>query len=260
MTDTVTLPLSVFVVDDEPLARRRLQELLDDCRAQIALEWVGEAGNGQEALDKLGANPAEVVLLDIRMPQMDGLELAQHLNKLEHPPVIIFTTAYDAYAIQAFERRAIDYLLKPIRLGRLFEALTRARDAVPLRTEVLRELMPEARSHLSVHERGRVILVPIEEVLYLRAEMKYVTVRTAQREYLIEEALTALEKEYAARFVRTHRSCLVAKAAIAGFEKGGDEGESGWLLKLHGLDERLPVSRRQWSSVKMLGETREQGA
>ncbi len=259
MSDTFTLPLTVFVVDDEPLARRRLKELLDDCAAQIELQLVGEAGNGQEALDKLSETPAEVVLLDIRMPQMDGLELAQHLNKLEHPPVIIFTTAYDAYAIQAFERRAIDYLLKPIRLGRLFEALTRARDAVPIRTELLRELMPEARSHLSVHERGRLILVPIEEVIYLRAEMKYVTVRTAQREYLIEEALTALEKEYAARFVRIHRSCLVAKAAVAGFEKGGEEGESGWLLKLHGLDERLPISRRQWGAVKMLGETKDQG-
>ncbi|GAB4118131.1 MAG: LytTR family DNA-binding domain-containing protein [Sideroxydans sp.] len=254
MNDTVTLPMTVFVVDDEPLARRRLKELLEDCATQVKLQLVGEAGNGQEALDKLSETPAEVVLMDIRMPQMDGLELAQHLNKLEHPPVVIFTTAYDAYAIQAFERRAIDYLLKPIRLGRLFEALTRARDAVPLRTEVLRELIPEARTHLSVHERGRVILVPIEEVLYLRAEMKYVTVRTAQREYLIEEALTALEKEYAARFVRIHRSCLVAKTAVAGFEKGGDADESGWMLKLHGLDEKLPISRRQWSSVKLLGE------
>lgn len=164
-----------------------------------------------------------------------------------------------AYAIKAFEQRAIDYLLKPIRLGRLFEALTRARDAVPIRTEVLRELMPEARSHLPVHERGRIILVPIEEVIYLRAEMKYVTVRTAQREYLIEESLTALEKEYAARFVRIHRSCLAAIAAIAGFEKGGEEGESGWLLKLRGLDERLPISRRQWASVKALDEANGQG-
>jgi len=253
VNDTVILPLTVFIVDDEPLARSRLKDLLDDCRAQIELELVGEAGNGQEALDKLSEKPAEVVLLDIRMPQMDGLELAQHLNKLEKPPVIIFTTAYDAYAIQAFERRAIDYLLKPIRLGRLFEALSRARDAVPIRTEVLRELLPEARTHLSVHERGRLILVPIEEVIYFRAEMKYVTVRTGEREYLIEESLTALEKEYAARFVRIHRNCLVAKTAIAGFEKGGEEGESGWLMKLRGVEERLPISRRQWSVVKAAG-------
>jgi len=253
MSDTLILPLTVFVVDDEPLARNRLKDLLADCNAQLPLQLVGEAGNGQEALDKLVEHPAEVVLMDIRMPQMDGIELARHLNKLEHPPVIIFTTAYDAYAIQAFEQRAIDYLLKPIRLGRLYDALSRARDAVPLRTEELQELMPEPRTHLAVHERGRIILVPIEDVIYLRAEMKYVTVRTAEREYLIEESLTALEKEYAARFVRIHRSCLVAKTAIAGFEKGGDEGESGWLMKLKELEEKLPISRRLWAGVKNFG-------
>ncbi len=252
MSDTVVLPLTIFIVDDEPPARHRLKELLADCAAQFPLEVVGEAGNGQEALDKLAELPAEVVLMDIRMPQMDGIELARHLNKLDHPPVIIFTTAYDAYAIQAFEQRAIDYLLKPVRLGRLFEAISRARDAVPLRTEVLQELMPEARTHLAVHERGKVILVPIAEVLYLRAEMKYVTVRTVTREYLIEESLAALEKEFAARFVRIHRNCLVAKEAIEGFERGGDEGESDWRMKLRGLDERLPISRRQWAGVKGL--------
>lgn len=254
MNDTVALPLTVFIVDDEIPARARLKDLLADCAAQFPLQLVGEAGNGQEALDKLAATSAEVVLLDIRMPQMDGIELARHLNKLEHPPVIIFTTAFDAYAIQAFEQRAIDYLLKPIRLGRLFEALSRARDAVPLRTEVLQELTPEPRSFLSVHERGKVVLIPIHKVLYLRAEMKYVTVRTAEREYLIEESLTALEKEYATRFVRTHRSCLVAKDAIAGFEKGGDEGESGWLVKVKGVNERLPISRRQLASVKGMSQ------
>jgi two-component system response regulator AlgR len=253
--DAIILPLSVFIVDDEAPARARLKDLLADCDAQLSLQVVGEASNGQEALDKLAEVHAEVVLMDIRMPQMTGIELARHLNKLEQPPVIIFTTAYDTYAVQAFEQRAIDYLLKPIRLGRLFEALSRARDAVPIRTEVLQELMPEARTHLSVHERGKVILVPIEDVLYLRAEMKYVTVRTAEREYLIEESLTAMEREFSIRFARIHRSCLVAKAAIAGFEKGGDEGESGWLVKLKGISETLPISRRQWASVKNLGST-----
>ena len=254
MNDTVTLPLTVFIVDDEPPARNRLKDLLADCSAQFPLQVVGEAGNGREALDKLAETHAEVVLMDIRMPQMDGIELARHLNKLEQPPVIIFTTAYDAYAIQAFEQHAIDYLLKPIRLGRLFDALSRARDAVPIRTEVLKELTPEPRSNLSTHERGRILLIPIEEVLYLRAELKYVTVRTVEREYLIEESLTALEKEYAARFVRIHRNCLVARNAIAGFEKGGEEGESGWLMKLKGLDEKLPISRRQLTIVKEYGK------
>jgi len=249
---TIELALRVFIVDDEPPARNRLRELLQDCSEQLALEVVGEAGNGQEALNKLVETPADVVLLDIRMPQMDGIELAQHLNKLPKPPVIIFTTAYDAYAIKAFELYAIDYLLKPIRLGRLFDALTRAREAVPVQTEVLRDLLPEPRKFLSIHERGKIHLVPIEQVLFLRAELKYITVRTAEHEYLLEESLNALEKEFAARFVRIHRNCLVAKEAIEGFEKGGgEEGEgSGWMVKLKGLDELLAISRRQQHIVK----------
>jgi two-component system, LytTR family, response regulator AlgR len=248
----VELPLSVFVVDDEPHARNRIKELLIDCAQQLPLELVGEAGNGREALDKLVNAPADVVLLDIRMPQMDGLELAMHLNKLDKPPVIIFTTAYDSHALKAFELHAIDYLLKPIRLGRLFDALMRARSAVPLRTEELKELLPEPRKNLSIHERGKIMLIPIEDVLYLRAELKYVTVRTAAHEYLIEESLTALEKEFAVRFVRIHRNCLVAKEEIEGFEKVADNesGELHWTVKLKGLDEKLAISRRQQYLVK----------
>ncbi|MDO8813542.1 MAG: LytTR family DNA-binding domain-containing protein [Gallionella sp.] len=257
----VELPLRIFIVDDELPARNRLRDLLRDCSEQLSLDVVGEAGNGQEALDKLMKTPVDVVLLDIRMPQMDGIELAQHLNRLpksvlgmsKWPPVIIFTTAYDAYAIKAFELHAIDYLLKPIRLKRLFEALTRAREAVPLQTEVLRDLLPEPRKFLSIHERGKIHLVPIEQVLFLRAELKYVTVRTAEHEYLLEESLIALEQEFAARFVRIHRNCLVAKDAIEGFEKGGEEGESSWQVKLKGLGELLAISRRQQHIVKEFG-------
>lgn len=249
---TVELALRVFIVDDEPPARNRLRDLLNDCRAQLALEVVGEAGNGQEALDKLADITADVVLLDIRMPQMDGIELAQHLQKLPKPPVIIFTTAYDAYAIKAFDLHAVDYLLKPIRLGRLFEALNRAREAVPVQVEVLRDLLPEPRKNLSIHERGKIHLIPIEEVLYLRAEQKYITVRTQEREYLLEESLNNLEKEYPARLVRIHRNCLIAKDAIERFEKGGDEGESGWMVKVKGIDELLGISRRQQHIVREL--------
>lgn len=246
----IELALRVFIVDDEAPARNRLKELLQDCSDLLALDVVGEAVNGQEALDKLVETQADVVLMDIRMPQMDGIELAQHLQKLTTPPVIIFTTAYDAYAIKAFELHAIDYLLKPIRLGRLFDALCRARDAVPIQTEVLRELLPDPRKHLSIHERGKIHLVPIGQVLFLRAELKYITVKTAEREYLIEESLTALEKEFAARFVRIHRNCIVAKEAIVGFQRGGDENESGWLVKLKDVEETLPISRRQQYLVK----------
>ncbi|MDD4929648.1 MAG: LytTR family DNA-binding domain-containing protein [Gallionella sp.] len=248
---TIELALRVFIVDDEPPARNRLRELLGDCSEQLPLVVVGEAGNGQEALEKLMDTPADVVLLDIRMPQMDGIELAKHLQKLPYPPVIIFTTAYDSYAINAFELRATDYLLKPIRLGRLFDALTRARAAVPVQVEVLRDLLPEPRRHIAVHERGKIHLIPIEQVLFLRAESKYITVRTTDREYLIEESLTALEKEFAARFVRIHRNCLVAKDAIEGFERVSDEGEgSGWTVRLKGLSASLPISRRQQQIVR----------
>lgn len=258
---SVEKALRVFIVDDEPPARNRLRDLLNDCNTQINLQITGEANNGQEALDKLMTTPADVVLLDIRMPKMDGIELAQHLNQLpkpaldvaKWPPVIIFTTAYGDSAIKAFELHAVDYLLKPIRLGRLFDALTRARKAIPVQTEVLRELLPEPRKFLSIHERGKIHLVPIEQVLFLRAELKYITVRTADHEYLLEESLTALEKEFAARFVRIHRNCLVAKEAIDGFEKGGDEGESVWMVKLKGLNELLAISRRQQHIVKDFG-------
>jgi two-component system response regulator AlgR len=249
--DVIELPMRVFIVDDEQPARSRLRDLLNDCAAQLYLEIVGEASNGQAALDQLNVTPADVVLLDIRMPQMDGIELAHHLHKLVPPPVIIFTTAYDAYAIKAFELRAIDYLLKPIRLRRLFEALSRAREAVPLKTEILHELLPEPRQFLSAYERGKIHLIPVESVLFLRAESKYITVHTAEREYLIEESLTNLEKEYALRFVRIHRNCLVAKAAVVCFEKNLKE-EGGWLVKLTDYDEMLPVSRRQQYLIKQL--------
>lgn len=241
--------LRVFIVDDEPPARNRLRELLADCNEQLPVVVVGEAANGQQTLDKLTDTPADVVLLDIRMPQMDGIELAQHFHKLPHAPAVIFTTAYDSYAIKAFELHAIDYLLKPIRLSRLLDALGRAR--APLQIELLRELQPEPRRHLCIHERGRIHLIPIGEVLFMRAELKYITVRTAGYEYLLEESLSAMEKEFAARFVRIHRNCLVAREAIAGFERGSEEGESsGWMVRLKELPEMLAISRRQQHIVK----------
>jgi len=248
-------PLSVFIVDDEPPARNRLRDVLNDCSEKLPLKIVGEASNGSEALDMLMELPVDVVLLDIRMPQMDGIELSQHLLKLPKPPVIIFTTAYDEYAIKAFELHAVDYLLKPIRLARLFEALTRARNAVPVKNEVLQELSREPRKNLSSHERGKIHLIPIGQVLYLRAELKYITVRTVEREYLIEESLAALEKEFAARFVRIHRNCLVAKEAIEGFVRGGEDSaeSAGWMVKLKGLGELLAISRRQQHIVKEFG-------
>ena len=251
---TAAQPLRVLVVDDEAPARNRLRDLLADCAAKMPLQIAGEAATGRQALDMLPACNADVVLLDIRMPEMDGIETAQHLRKLDHPPAVIFTTAYDAYALKAFEVHAVDYLLKPIRLARLHDALMRARTLAPLQDEILREMKPDARTHLSINERGRIHLIPVSEVLFLKAELKYVTVRTAAREYLLEESLAKLEQEFFGRFVRVHRNCLVAKEAIRGFERAVDaEGEGHWVVVLNNVDEKIDVSRRQQHIVRELG-------
>ena len=246
-------PLRVVIVDDEEPARTRLRELLADCAAERPLVVAGEAASGPAAIELLAAAPADVVLLDIRMPEMDGIEVAQHLQKLERPPAVVFATAYDAYAIRAFEVHAVDYLLKPIRLARLKEALARA-VAAP-RAEVLSAIARAARTHLSAHERGRVHLIPVEDVIYLKAELKYVTVRTAAREYLIEEALTKLEEEFGERFLRAHRNCLVARAAVRGFERTLKDGEAHWEVLLDGVEERIAVSRLQQHVVREFGRS-----
>jgi two-component system response regulator AlgR len=221
---------------------------------------VGEAENGAAALAALGAateDLPDVMLVDIRMPVMDGIELAQHVGRLAQRPSVIFVTAYDQYAVQAFELNAVDYLLKPVRALRLKEALTKARRSVALAPELVRTLAPEGRRHLSCSERGRILLVPVADILYLKAELKYVTARTREREYLLEESLTQIEQEYPQRFLRVHRNCLVARAAVAGFERAhDDESEGHWLVLLKGHAEKLPVSRRQWPQLKAaLGQT-----
>jgi two-component system, LytTR family, response regulator AlgR len=242
--------LRVVVADDEAPARARLRELLDDCAQTLPLVLVAEAANGHELLERLPDAAADVVLLDIRMPGMDGLEAAAHIGRLPDPPRVVFTTAYEAHAIAAFDLHAIDYLLKPIRLRRLFDALTRVRTLTPLRLDVLRAVAPAARTHLAVPERGRVVLVPLQDVLYLRAELKYVAIRTRERELLLEESLTRLEEEFGSRFLRIHRNCLVATAHLAGFERVADDGEGHWEAMLEGMDERLPVSRRHNAVVR----------
>ncbi|MDH5535525.1 MAG: LytTR family DNA-binding domain-containing protein [Betaproteobacteria bacterium] len=245
-------PLAVMIVDDEAPARRRLRELIADCAAEMPLTVTGEAANGRAALEFLAEQSVDVVLLDIRMPDMDGIELARHLGNFERPPAVIFTTAYDVYAIRAFEVHAIDYLLKPIRATRLREALARARAAARPNAEALEALQAKARAYLSAPERGRVHLIPIAEVIYLKAELKYVTVRTAEREYLIEESLARLETEFGERFIRVHRNCLVAKASIRTFEREADEGEGHWVVLLNACDERIAVSRRQQHVIREL--------
>ncbi len=247
-------PLRILIVDDETPARRRLRELLDDCAVQLPLVVIGEATNGREALDLLSNAAADLVLTDIHMPDMDGLELARHLLKLAHPPVVVFSTAFHEHALQAFDVHAIDYLVKPVRVQRLLAALHKVPKLKPLSADRLSQLPANSRRFLSVTERSRVVLVPIEEIIYLKAELKYITIRTPQREFLLEESLTKLENEFGARFVRVHRNCLVARDAIRGFERRlNNDGDAHWEVMLNGIAESLPVSRRQQSIVRDIG-------
>ena len=261
-------PLKILIADDEAPARNRLRDLLGDIPD---IHIVAEAKNGQEALALANEFTPDIILLDIRMPVIDGIEAAQHLQKLTKPPAIIFTTAYDNYAIQAFDMNAVDYVLKPIRLERLQTAINKARTLQPKQLEALKPLSPR-KTHLSINERGRVLLVPIADIIYLRAELKYITVRTTEREYLLEESLTHLEQEFSQIFIRLHRNCLVASAYIIGYEKrciekddfeksnteinttddksDENKGEKSWVALLKGIPETITVSRRQQHLIR----------
>jgi len=255
--------LRVYIADDEELARARLKELLADIRAELPTAVAGESGNGLDVIDKLPASGAQVLLLDIQMPGMGGIELARHLAGLEGAPAIVFVTAHDRHAVEAFELNALDYLMKPVRADRLAAALRKALAAGPAPRDKLeragRAANEGAREYFSVAERNRITLVPVADVVYLKAELKYVTLRTRAGEHLIEEPLVAIEKEFAERFVRVHRNCLVARGAIRGVERAaGSEEEPHWNVVIDGIAEQLPVSRRQWAAVKaIVGEGHE---
>jgi two-component system response regulator AlgR len=231
--------MKVLIVDDEPLARARLAKML----AEIpGIEVAGEAGNGVEAVVRTDELGADIVLLDIAMPVMDGLEAARHLQALESPPAVVFCTAYDEHALAAFEAAAVDYLVKPVRLERLGEAIERAKRQRAGRTAP--PTLPAAgkqRSHLSARLRGSLRLIAIDDIHYLQAEEKYVVVHHARGEDLIEESLKSLETEFGDRFLRIHRNCLVAADEFLELRRAGD-GSVQAVLR-HGK-QPLEVSRR----------------
>ena len=229
--------MKVILVDDEPIARDRLRQLLADVGD---MDIVAEAGDGIEALHACAAHDPDLVLLDIAMPGVDGLEVARHLAAFEPRPAVVFCTAFDAHALSAFEAQAIDYLVKPVRAERLAAALERVRTFAAGRQHAETANGAE-RTHLCARLGGSLRLIPVEEVHYLQAEEKYVVVHHARGRDLIEESLKSLEDEFGERFVRIHRNCLVARHELMELRRDGD-GHVHAVLR-HG-EHPLEVSRR----------------
>lgn len=234
--------MRVLIVDDEPLARERLRALLADLGHD---EIVGEAGDGRAAIDAVESLQPDLVLLDIRMPGMSGLEAARHLHRLDRPPAVVFTTAFGDHALEAFDANAIDYLLKPIRSERLAAALDKARTLTQLRREVVPPV--EARTHLSAMVKGRLVLVPISEVCFLQADQKYVEAVWPGGRLLLEDSLKSLETEFPQHFLRVHRNALAGIAHVVAMEKN-EEGEV--MLAFRGVADRVSVSRRLVADVR----------
>jgi two-component system response regulator AlgR len=249
----VSAGLKVLIVDDEPPARDRLKRLIEemgDCQC------VGEAGNGQEALKLSDELKPDVVLLDIRMPGMDGVEAARHLADFEAPPAVIFTTAYDQYALDAFETQAVGYLLKPVRREKLERALQAATRPTRAQLAKLAKVSPAAarRSHIAVRTREGLKLLPVEEIRAFIADQKYTTIRHPDGEHLIEESLRSLEDEFEPDFVRIHRNSLVALRHIEAVERVAD---GGYAVRLRGNADLLTVSRRLGGELLRRIRTRE---
>jgi two-component system response regulator AlgR len=239
--------VKILIVDDEKPARARLARMLgvlDDH------ELVGEAINGVEALGMAQSLEPDIVLMDIRMPGMDGIEAARHIARLEQPPAVIFTTAYSDHALEAFETHAVDYLLKPVKQDRLQAAIDAA--SRPTRAQATRsdDLLSglEPRQHICARVRGSLVLVPIDDIYYFHAEQKYVTVRHRGGEVLVEDALKTLETEFGDRFIRIHRNALVSQAALGGMQSDND----GHMVTFRDIEDRLEISRRHLPGVRKI--------
>lgn len=255
--------LRVLVVDDEPLARARLITLLGDCE-KGSVSAVMQASQSVEAMkiitNEAMQTPFDLVLLDIHMPGMSGLSLAQHLSRLPSPPAVVFVTAHAEHAVQAFELEAVDYLTKPVRQARLQAALQKVQRLKAIQQTLQLDFAPNASLHsphipysLLIQDRGRTERVPLAEVLYFKAELKYLTVRTAHKTHILDAALNELEEQHL-QFLRIHRNALVARHALRSLERQysrelGEEGET-WVVRLNGVDEVLAVSRRQLAAVR----------
>jgi two-component system response regulator AlgR len=255
---TSASPLRVLLVDDEELARLRLRQLVGEC-TEPAASVAGEAANAVQALAWLATQRCDLVLLDVQMPGRDGTQLAAELKRLPEPPAVVFVTAHAEHALRAFDLEAVDYLTKPVRRERLHAALQRVAQRMALQRGSGAAVPVAAAGEspvIVVTDRGRLVRVPVAEVLYFKAELKYVTLRTAAHTYVLDEALTDLEQRLGERFLRVHRNALVARAAVRALERraiageGDEEGGEAWAVCMAPVDEWLAVSRRQVAAVR----------
>ena len=246
----MTRTLKLLLVDDEALARSRMRTLLADCTAPPAVV-LAEAGDAVQAMTALQHHAFDAVLLDIRMPGMDGMALAKLLAGLPSPPAVVFVSAHSEHAVQAFELAATDYLTKPVRLERLQQALQKVERLVPAGRALEPDKAEKIEDILIIQERGRTERLPLDDVLYFKAELKYITVRTAQRSYILDGSLNELQARHAGRFMRIHRNALIARCAVRALQRHFDEQEGeGWAVRLNGIDDLLAVSRRQLTAVR----------
>ena len=241
--------MNILIADDEHLARERLRALIAEIEGNYRV--VAEAADGAGVVTCCAEEPVDLVLLDIRMPMVDGLEAAARLGQFETPPAVVFVTAFDVHAVQAFERGAIDYLVKPVRRQRLLGALERARALTRPQLQALRALQSstasESAERICSNYRGGLECVALDEVIYFRAEQKYVVVRHQSGRLLLENSLKSLEDTYAERFIRIHRNALVARSRLHGIEK---TPVGRCFVRLRGCDDRLEISRRHLAKVR----------
>lgn len=243
-------PLKALVVDDEGLARSRMRTLLGDCRSP-SVQMEAEAANAVQAMEHLGRLAIDVLVLDIHMPGVDGLALAAQVRAMSKPPALVFVTAHAEHAVAAFDLEAVDYLTKPVRLERLQAAMEKVQRFLSVRD--VQQAVAQAEEVIVIQDRMRTERVPLHEVIYFKAELKYVTVRTASRSYILDGSLNELESRYGSQFLRVHRNALVARRAIRAVEKHFDAVDGdGWAVRLDGIDELVAVSRRQMPSVREL--------
>jgi len=237
--------MNVLITDDETPARIRLRALVEELGHKV----VGEAAHGEQALQVSESMQPDIILLDIRMPGMDGIETAMHLMEQKNPPAVIFVTAYDQHALRAFETNAVDYLLKPIRKERLQDALQKAGRLNRVQLSKINQDDTNARTHICVRARNQIRLIALPDIIYFMADQKYVSVVTTDGEVLIEDSLKSLEEEFAERFIRIHRNALVARAYIRLMDK---TSQGGHVLTLKDTDNQLEVSRRHVSGVRKI--------